>query len=264
MAGSAGKEVSVLIPVYSEVDSLAETVRLSLTELGSRTCEILLLVHEKSRPECWELCHRLAAEHPEVQVHRQLRYPGQGYAYRQGIEMARGHLLLFLNSDLETEPRHIGRLLEKMDQGDYDLVVASRWAKGSAFDRTSYGNLKWFLNFAVQHIFALLTMSPLSEFTFAYKLARTSLFQSVTWQGTGHEFAFESTLKPVLLGAKVGQVPTSWVGRREGVSHQPFWRNLRHIGMGLRLVAEKWCRPVWFGRTYLQPGFSRRTAHQHT
>lgn len=240
MAGHPSADVSVLIPVYSEVDSLAETVQLTLAQLGHRTREILLLVHEKSRPECWELCRRLSEDVPQVQVHRQQRYPGQGYAYRQGIEIARGDLLLFLNSDLETEPRHIPRLLEKMGEGSFDLIVASRWARGAAFDRRSYGTKKWLLNFLVQHGFALLTRTTLSEFTFAYKLARRELFQKTLWEGTGHEFALESTLKPVLLGHKVGQVPTSWVGRREGVSHQPFWRNLRHIGMGLRLVAERY------------------------
>lgn len=251
MAGSHSKNVSVLIPVYSEVDSLAETVRLTLENLGGRTHEILLLVHEKSRPECWELCQRLAQDIPQVQVHRQQRYPGQGYAYRQGIEIARGDLLLFLNSDLETEPRHIGRLLERMETGAYDLVVASRWARGSAFDRASYGKLKWVLNFCVQHAFALLTLTPISEFTFAYKLARRDLFQRVVWEGTGHEFAFESTLKPVLLGWRVSQVPTSWVGRREGTSHQPFWRNLRHIMLGLRLVARRYFNPKLFRRENL-------------
>ena len=242
MAGNSSADVSVLIPVYSEVDSLAQTVELTLSSLKSRTLEILLLVHEKSRPECWEMCRRLADEIPEVQVHRQQRYPGQGYAYRQGIQLARGNLLLLLNSDLETEPRHIPRLLGRLEEGNYDLVVASRWARGAAFDRKSYGTRKWLLNFAVQHFFALLTLTPLSEFTFAYKLARRDLFQTILWQGAGHEFAFESTLKPVLLGKRVAQVPTSWVGRREGASHQPFWRNLRHITLGLRLVGERYFR----------------------
>ena len=253
MAGCPQADVTVLIPVYSEVESLAETVRLTLLHLGERAREILLLVHEKSQPECWDLCHRLAREIPQVEVHRQQRYPGQGYAYRQGIELATGKFLLFLNSDLETEPRHIGRLLAKCEEGNYDVVVASRWASGADFDRASYGNLKWLLNFIVQHSFALLTLTPLSEFTFAYKLARTDLFQRIQWQGRGHEFAFESTLKPVLLGLRVGQVPTSWFGRREGVSHQPFWRNLRHIWMGLGLVSQRYLNRAAFQRKFLPP-----------
>lgn len=252
MAGSPATNVSVLIPVYSEVDSLAETVRLTLEHLGERTHEILLLVHEKSRPECWDLCHRLEREIEQVQVHRQLRYPGQGYAYRQGIEVASGEWLLFLNSDLETEPRHIDRLLKKREQCACELVVASRWARGASFDRASYGNLKWLLNFAVQHLFALLTLQPLSEFTFAYKLANRRLFQRIHWQGTGHEFALESTLKPVLLGVKVAQVPTSWVGRREGTSHQPLWRNIRHILLGLRLIGERYRNRRRFREKYLK------------
>src|ERR1017187_2834547 len=74
-------KVSVLIPVYSEVGSVEQTVNLVLAGLGKSVEEILLLVHRSSIPACLELCHRLEEGDPRVRVLLQKEYPGQGYAY---------------------------------------------------------------------------------------------------------------------------------------------------------------------------------------
>lgn len=243
-------EVSALIPIYSEVESVAETVRLVGENLGDRLLEIWLLVHRDSIPQCWELCRRLAEEQPKVRLHTQIAYPGQGCAYREGIALAQGEYILLLNADLETEPRHCRRLLDKLLAEGADVVVGSRWMKGSKFDRASYGGWKWVLNFCMQRLFARILKVPLSELTFAFKIARAEVFKSTVWTGIGHEFAFESTVKPAMLGYKVAEVPTSWVGRKEGSSHQPFRRNLRHPVLGLALWAERWLDPDGFGRRY--------------
>ena len=244
--------VTVLIPVYSEVESVPETVHRVCSSLPHQIVEILLIVHQDSSAACWDACRNLEASHKLVKVHLQQQYPGQGYAYREGISRARGRYLLMLNSDLETEPFHAARLLEEIENRQLDLVVASRWAQGADFDWRSYGLLRWLLNYAVQQSFARLCGLPISDLTFAYKIARSRLLQSIRWQGTGHEFALESTLKPALLGYRLGQVPTSWKARREGLSHQPFWRNLRHIFMGLRLCWEKRLHPQRFRSDYLR------------
>ena len=242
--------MSVLIPVFSEVASLETTVDILLQALPQEGLEILLLVHRDSIPDCWQLCQRLAEAHPQVRVHRQLQYPGQGYAYREGIEMARGDYLLFMNSDLETEPSHAIRLLTAMQTGDADIVVGSRWAPGANFDWRSYGLLKWVLNFFVQQFFARLLRVKVSDLTFAFKIARAHMYRNIIWQGSGHEFVFEAAVKPALLGFRLSEVPTQWIGRQEGVSHQPMLRNFRHIRLALSLWAEHWRNPAAFRERY--------------
>lgn len=248
------KRVSVLVPIYSEVHSVAETVRLVEEDLGDRLLEIWLLVHRDSNLECWEMCRTLEREVEKVRLRCQHRYPGQGCAYREGIELAEGDYILLLNADLETEPRHCRRLLEELEARDADLVVGSRWMSGSYFDSGSYGRLKKFLNFGMQKLFAKLLKVPLSELTFAFKIARAEVFKNTLWIGIGHEFAFESTVKPAMLGYRVSEVPTSWVGRTEGKSKQAFRRNLRHPALGVALWIERWLDPIGFVERYRLKG----------
>jgi glycosyltransferase involved in cell wall biosynthesis len=243
--------LSVLIPVFSEVDSLDQTVQILRATLPPQGWEILLLVHRDSSPACWQLCDRLATQ-PHIRVLRQQCYPGQGLAYREGIENAQGQYLLLMNSDLETEPTHAARLLEAIQGSDSDMVIASRWSQGARFDWRSYGLAKWVANFVVQKFFALLLGQPqISDLTFAYKIARAEVFKKIRWQGTGHEFVFEATVKPALLQYRLSEIPTDWIGRREGTSHQPLLRNLRHIRLGLRLILEHFLNPVQFRANYL-------------
>jgi hypothetical protein len=54
------------------------------------------------------------------------------------------------------------------------------------------------------------------------------------WEGTMHEICIETTVKPLKKGYYLEQVPTVWVGRREGRSVNTFFKNFRYVKMGLK------------------------------
>jgi glycosyltransferase involved in cell wall biosynthesis len=228
--------VSLLIPVFSESASLRDTVEILAATLSGIEFEILLLVHKDSDQQCLETCAELAREWPRVRVEMQRRYPGQGWAYREGFDAATGTHLLLMNADLETDPHDARRLIETMVERDLDLVVASRWMKGGGVDVLSYGPLRALTSWLFQRIVGRLARAPVHDLTFAYKIGTRRLFRSFEWTGTGHELAMETTLRPILAGCRVGEIPTRWSGRRDGVSHQPFRRNLRHAALAAQLL----------------------------
>src|SRR5438270_575669 len=104
--------VSLLIPVFSESASLRTTVEILAATLTGIDFEILLLVHKDSDPQCLATCEELASRWPRVRVEMQRRYPGQGWAYREGFDAAAGTHLLLMNADLETDPRDARRLVD--------------------------------------------------------------------------------------------------------------------------------------------------------
>jgi len=228
-------KVSFLIPVVSEVQSLKETIRLIDETCQGYIHEILLLMHQRAAPACRRLCQELSKSRNDVILHEQKRYPGQGYAFREGLEIASGSHILMMNADLETEPRDAIRLVQTMEKKSADLVVASRWGKGAAFDRKGYGSFKILLNWLFQRFFGMLFSTPISDLTFGYKIARSDLFRSIRWEGTGHEFSMETTVKPIVMKCQVEQIPTSWVARSEGVSSQKYFRNLRHVMLAFKI-----------------------------
>ena len=235
--------VSFLVPVYSEVESLRQTVALIDQECAAWEREILLLVHGKSGPACLALCAELAAENPRVRFHVQERYPGQGYAFREGFALARGTHFLMMNADLETDPRHAPNLIRAMEAGGADLVVGSRWMRGGAIDVKGYGPGRVAVAYAFQTIFGRLFHTEISDLTFCFKIGTRELFESIAWTGTGHDLAMETTVRPIALGRRVIQIPTVWVARSEGTSNQPFLRNFRHAKLAVEILLTQRAAP---------------------
>ncbi len=231
--------VSFLIPVYGEEASLRRTIVILDETCDGYAREYWLLVHRDSGPSCWAVCRALAVDNERVQVHRQTRYPGQGYAYREGFSAATGTHFLMMNADLETDPRDARCLIETILRGGYDMVIASRFVAGGHVDATSYGRLHLLMTRSFQILCASAFRTRIRDLTFAYKIGTRELFQSFEWRSTGHEIALETTLRPLAGGCRVGEVPTSWQGREEGVSHHRFRRNLRYLCAAARIWAER-------------------------
>ena len=236
--------VSFLVPVFSEVDSLRRTVALIEETCAAWDREILLLVHARSIPACLALCQALAAESPRVRVHEQVRYPGQGHAFREGFALATGTHLLMMNADLETDPRDAPTLIRAIEGGAHDLVVGSRFMRGGAVDLRGYGPGKALVTYAFQELVGGLFGTEIADLTFCYKIGTRALFQSIDWRGTGHELALETTLRPIAEGYRVAQVPTAWIARGEGRSNHAYLRNLRHVRTAARLYGERLARRV--------------------
>lgn len=114
--------VSVVIPVYrSEVtlNQLHERLTLALTAL-ELPYEIIL-VEDCGNDGSWATIDRLAHEHASVVGIRLARNYGQHNALLCGIRAARGSVVVTLDDDLQHPPEEIGRLLEKLKDGN-DVV----------------------------------------------------------------------------------------------------------------------------------------------
>ena len=117
--------ISVVIPVYNEVESLRP---LTAEVLGAmqgvgREFEILY-VDDGSRDGSRELMRQLAAEHPEIHFVGFKKNCGQTSAMAAGFKHAKGDIVVTLDADMQNDPRDIPKLLEKL--GEYDVVCGWR------------------------------------------------------------------------------------------------------------------------------------------
>jgi len=226
--------VSIVISVYSEVVSLSETIERLERSLGTGYLEIVLAVSPRSSLPCLELCRRLKDTHPKIHMILQSDRPGQGQAYREALEHVQGTHFVLMGSDLETLPETVKELIDEMDKGGADVVIASRWLSESRF--VGYGVLKTALNYLFQLIFRILFRTHVNDLTFGFKIMSMEVYRSIEWEGTGHEFNLETTIKPCKFGYRISQIPTVWEGRTEGKSNWPFVRNIRHLRMALSVL----------------------------
>jgi dolichol-phosphate mannosyltransferase len=234
-SASTAISLSVVVTVYSETYSLVETIERILSKNRDYITEILLVISPKSSTECIDTCHQLKDKYDLISLHIQQQNPGVGWAIREGMELAKGQYVALLSADLETEPEAIDRMVRKIEETKCDLVIGNRWLPGGGFE--NYDPKKLILNWMFQNLFKILYFTKIGDLTYGYKILKKELIRQIQWEGTLHEIYIETTIKPLKQKAKVEQVPTIWIGRKEGESKNTFIKNFRYVALALK---------VWF------------------
>ncbi len=226
--------MSVVVTVYSECASLLETVERLLQNDRGGLREIILVVSPHSSEECMSMCRSLVQTHAMVRMHVQQKTPGVGWALREGMRLATEQCVAIMSADLETEPEAVERMYRKMKETGADVVVGSRWAKGGGF--VNYSPVKRVLNWIFQRLFRVLYRTHISDLTYGFKILKKEVIDSIDWESAFHEIYIETTIKPLQRGYRVAEVPTVWIGRREGRSVNSFLRNFGYIRLALKVL----------------------------
>lgn len=228
--------LSIVVTVFSETVSVRETVDILLSQDRGYIEEIMLLLSPRASDETKSICAECAEKDRRVKILIQKKNPGIGWALREGMQAATGNFVALMAADLETEPAAVDRMVEEIEKTGCDGVIANRWLPGGGF--TNYDPLKYVLNWVFQKTFALLFRTDLGDLTFGFKILSRRIVDSIPWEGTLHEICIETTVKPIAYGFRLRQVPSVWVGRKEGVSVNTFFRNFRYVKMALQIFAE--------------------------
>lgn len=228
--------LSVVVTVFTETFSLRETVDILVSRDRGYIHEIILLASPKSSEETFAICRECERRDPRVRTIIQKNNPGIGWAYREGMLAATGNYVALMAGDLETEPAAIDRMVDKIIETGCDGVIANRWLPGGGF--TNYDSFKLVLNWIFQKAFSILFWTKIGDLTFGFKILSRKVVEAVHWEGTLHETCIETTVKPLMLGFHIEQVPSVWVGRQEGVSVNTFFRNFRYVKLALKVFVE--------------------------
>jgi dolichol-phosphate mannosyltransferase len=226
--------LSVVVTVFSETFSLRETIDILLGGDRGYIHEIILLTSPRASQETFAICRECEKRDPRIRTVIQINNPGIGWAYREGMQAATGNYVALMAGDLETEPAAIDRMVDKILATGCDGVIANRWLPGGGF--TNYAPLKLVLNWIFQKIFSVLFWTKLGDLTFGFKILSRRVVEQVQWESTLHETCIETTVKPLKMGFYIEQVPSVWVGRREGVSVNGFFRNFRYVRLALKVL----------------------------
>ncbi len=224
-------KVSVIMPVMDETLSLRETVEIVMNESGPAIHEIICVTSKFSTPGALAVCKELADRWPGVVQVRQQARPYLGGALQDAYSWATGSHILLMASDLETPPHAAKDLIAESRKG-WDIVATTRW-QGGGF--RGYNPVKFVLNWIFQKIIGALYYTNLTDLTFGYRIYRTDVLRNHEWQELRHPFLLECLLRPLRRGATATELPVFWEPRREGESHNPFWRNFLYFRIALRL-----------------------------
>lgn len=119
-------EISIIIPVYNEEESLRTLLDALLPVMRSleRAYEIIF-VNDGSKDASFGILYDFHKTHPEVRVIDLNGNYGQHMAIMAGFELARGGKILVMDADLQNPPEAIPQILVKMDEG-HDVIGTYR------------------------------------------------------------------------------------------------------------------------------------------
>ena len=201
-----GIDISVVIPLYNEEDSLGELhqeLRSTFKQMNVRN--ELLFIDDGSTDNSYQKLRGLKRQDHRVKIVRFRRNYGKSAALSVGFEKAQGRVVITMDADLQDDPSEIPALLRKINQG-FDLV--SGW-KRVRQDPISKKIPSRFFNFVT----SLLTGIKIHDFNCGLKAYRKEVVKTVKVYGELHRYV------PVLAhweGFKVGELQVHHRSRKYG------------------------------------------------
>jgi len=212
-------KLSILMPVYNELSTLASAVKEVLDT--DFPCETeLVIVDDGSTDGTRDLYPALEGD-SRVSIYLHERNQGKGAAIRTAAKNATGDYVIMCDADLEYSPAQIPSLLAPVLAGDAEVVFGTR-TFGS---HNSYSYVYVLGNKAVTTVANVLFNCYISDLETCYKLIPTALYRKLQVRASGFGMEAEITGKLLRRGIRPYEVPISYKARSREAGKKLTWRD---------------------------------------
>ena len=236
-------ELSVVLPIYEEEESLPQLLSKLFDVLGRLNCSFeIIAVNDGSKDRSIDVLRKAAEVHPELRIVDFTRNYGQTAALMAGFDHARGEIVVTLDADLQNDPEDIPLLIAKIREG-YDVV--SGWRA----DRKDAAISRNFLSRVANRVISRVSGVRLRDYGCTLKAYRRSVASSLRLYGEMHR------LIPIYaswMGARVIEVPVRHHARQFGRSKYGLGRIMKVV---LDLAVAKFLEHYLVKPIYLFGGF---------
>jgi glycosyltransferase involved in cell wall biosynthesis len=195
--------LSVVIPVYNEVDNITEILkRVQAQKLANE----IIVVDDGSTDGTRTLLQQLDGK-KKVRVILHEHNKGKGAAVVTGLKSARGDILLIQDADLEYDPRDYPELIKPIDEGIADVVYGSRFLGGPR--RVA---MYWHMiaNRMLTTMTNILYDTILTDMETGYKVFRRGVIDGMTIRSRRFDFEPEFTAKVLKRHYRIFEVPITF------------------------------------------------------
>ena len=207
----------LLIPTYNEalnIETLIKEIRSTFPTLQ------ILVIDDNSSDGTAEIIKQLKVRDNKIELLSRPKKTGLGNAYRAGFAWGLGRSFeYFIEMDADHSHRvfDLEKLLGQADK--YDLTIGSRWVKGGQI--MGWARHREILSKFGSGYSRILLGLKVRDCTSGFRVFSRRAVESIEFkdiESNGYGFQVETLYRAHEAGLSVGEVPITFVERREGVS----------------------------------------------
>ena len=227
-------KLSIVIPVYNEIDTIREILRrVSDVEVGLEKEIILVddcstdgtreILGKISNKEEGILDLTLSKDPQNIKVIFHEQNMGKGGALRTGFEHVTGDVTIVQDADLEYEPRDYPKLVKPILAGEADVVYGSRFLGRKRPEGMIFSSFA--ANRVLTFISNILTGLNLTDMETCYKVIKTAILKEIKLTSDRFGIEPEITAKLAKKRVKIVELPISYFGRDHATGKKINWKD---------------------------------------
>lgn len=175
-------DISVVVPLYNEAESLPELVAwIDRVATDNNLSYEIIMVDDGSTDGSWAVVEELKGRYPAIRGKSFMRNYGKSAALYVGFEMAEGDVVFTMDADLQDSPDEIPAMRRMILEEGYDLV--SGW-KRKRYDPIGKRWPSKFFNLTAR----LMSGIKLHDFNCGLKAYRRKVVKSIEVYGEMHRY----------------------------------------------------------------------------
>ena len=200
--------ISIVMPTYNEAGNIAALIRecsaVIERELAPPFYEFIV-ADDDSPDRTWECAEQL--HDPHVRVIRRQSERGLRNSIWQGVQEARGAIIVWMDCDFSHPPRYLPQMVKIVRLG-WDIAVNSRYVAGAQDVREGKGTfvqklLSWVLNIMTWTILG----QSFRDYTSGFIAVKADVVKSLGLRGDYGEYFIDFIYRAVHAGYHVLELP---------------------------------------------------------
>ncbi len=211
------------MPTYNERENLDELVRRIQQACSSAGLSAEVVIVDDNSPDGTGVRAEEIAKTENLKVVHRPGKLGLSSAVLEGFAAASGSILVVMDADLSHPPEKIPEMVSKIESGEADVVVGSRYAKGGSVENWPFTRRVISKGATLLARWLTKVKDPMSGF---FALKRT-VIDSVPLDPVGYKIGLEILVKGKY--AKAVEVPIRFANRKAGKSKLGGGEYLKYI-----------------------------------
>ncbi len=203
--------ISVIIPVYNEVNRLENAVNRVATILKDISKKYQIIIAEDGSTDGTDiLASNLAKNNKRIiHIHSDKRL-GRGRSIENAVKFAKSRIIAYIDVDLEAKPEFLKSLVKAVTEENYDIAIGSRFAKGCKVKRSF---LRTLLSVIYNNLVRIILKSKIKDHQCGLKVFKRDVLKRIMkYTSDNHWFWDTETLVlSQILGYKIKEVPIVWI-----------------------------------------------------